>query len=94
MSEQDVTQASTKRRKSYQTSKQNSTTAHNLQHPANDDKEAWKAFWKEQGQPWRIESEIDTERQKYLAERRSIRPDIEQGILRWPRLSRQKNWLN
>src|SRR6266487_2366510 len=33
-----------------------------------------------QGQPWRTEPEIDEERQKYLAERRSIKPDIEQGI--------------
>jgi uncharacterized protein YjbI with pentapeptide repeats len=50
------------------------------QQPANDDKEAWKAYWKAQGQPWRTDPEIDIERQKYLTERRSIIPDIEQGV--------------
>jgi uncharacterized protein YjbI with pentapeptide repeats len=54
------------------------TTA--LQRPTNDDKEAWKAYWKVQGQPWRSEPEIYAERQKYLAERCSITPNIEQGI--------------
>src|SRR5438034_1680182 len=44
--------------------------------PAIDDPEAWK----EQGQPWRTEPEIDNERQKYLSERRNITPDIKQGI--------------
>jgi uncharacterized protein YjbI with pentapeptide repeats len=44
------------------------------QRQANDDKQAWKASWKEQDQSWRTEPEIDTEQQKYLAERR------EQGI--------------
>jgi hypothetical protein len=51
-----------------------------LQRPTNDDSEAWKAYWKIQGQSWRTEPEIDAERQKYLAERRSIKPDIEKGI--------------
>ncbi len=36
--------------------------------------------WKAQDQPWRTEPEIDAERQKYLAERRNITPDIEYGI--------------
>jgi len=44
------------------------------------DKKAWKAYWKAQDQPWRTEPEIDAERQKYLAERRNITPDIEYGI--------------
>ena len=51
-----------------------------LQKPANDDKEAWKAHWKQQGWQWRIEPEIDGERQKFLTERRSITSDIEQSI--------------
>src|SRR5919109_975362 len=50
------------------TSKQNM-----LQHSSNTaNKEAWKVYWKAQGQPWRIEPEIDKERQKYLSERRDI----------------------
>src|SRR5260370_41634243 len=44
--------------------------------PAVDDREGWKA----QGQSWRTEPEIDLERQQYLAERRSITPDIARGI--------------
>ncbi len=76
MSEQDRTHVSTKPRRSRPASTQKTT----LQRPANDDKEAWKAYWEEQGQPWRTEPEIDVERQKYLDERRSIKPDIEQGI--------------
>jgi uncharacterized protein YjbI with pentapeptide repeats len=50
------------------------------QRPANEDKEAWKAYWQAQNQPWRTELEIDRERQQYLAERRVIMPDIQQGI--------------
>src|SRR6266566_2503616 len=51
-----------------------------LQRPTTNDPDAWKAYWKAQGWHWRTEPEIDTERQKYLAERRAIVPDIEQGI--------------
>ena len=51
-----------------------------LQKPANDDKEAWKAHWKQQGWQWRIEPEIDAERQRFLTERRSVTADIEQSI--------------
>lgn len=50
------------------------------QRPTTDDPQAWKAYWQAQGQPWRTEPEIDEERQKYLAERRAIVPDIEKGI--------------
>ncbi len=32
------------------------------------------------GQPWRTEPEIDTKRQEYLARRRDVVPNIEQGI--------------
>ena len=69
MSEQDGTQPATKPRRSRQTSKQNGTQKTALQRPANDDGEAWKAYWKAQGQPWCTEPEIDAERQKYLVER-------------------------
>ncbi len=74
------------------------TQATILQRPNYYDKEAWKAYWKEQGQSWRTEPEIDIERQKYLAERRSITPDIEQGIYPFkdidPKLSRADvEWL-
>lgn len=50
-----------------------------LQRPISDDPEAWKTYWKAQKWPWRTEPEIDSERQKYLAERRAIVPDIEKG---------------
>jgi uncharacterized protein YjbI with pentapeptide repeats len=81
MSEQDGTQTTPKRSRNHPTIKQSDKNTPALQqHPVNDDKESWKAYWKQQGQPWRTEPEIDTERQKYLAERRSIKPDIEQGI--------------
>ncbi len=51
-----------------------------LQRPNNYDNKAWKAYWKEQGQPWRTEPEIDMERQRYLSERRSITSNIEESI--------------
>ena len=50
------------------------------QRPTTDDPQIWKAYWKELGLPWRHAPEIDAERQHYLDERRSIVPDIEQGI--------------
>jgi len=61
-------------------SEQDGAKATALQRPTNDNKEAWHAYWRTQGQGWRTEPEIDTERQKYLAERRSIVPNIEQGM--------------
>jgi len=51
-----------------------------LQRPTNDDKVAWKVYWKQQGQPWRWEPEIDTKRQKYLDERRGVTPVVAQGF--------------
>jgi hypothetical protein len=51
-----------------------------LQRPTTDDPEAWKTYWKTQGWPWRTEPEIDADRQKYLAERRNVKPNIEKGI--------------
>ncbi len=83
MSEQYGTQSSTKQRRSHKTNignQQNSKQAPAIQRPANDDRESWKEYWKAQGQPWRTEPAIDEERQKYLEERRCIKPDIEQGI--------------
>ena len=79
-------------------SEQDGAQATTLHRPVNDDKEAWKAYWHAQGQPWRTEPEIDKERQKYLAERRSIEPDIKEGIYPFkdiePKLSRADiEWL-
>jgi uncharacterized protein YjbI with pentapeptide repeats len=48
--------------------------------PSGDDPDAWKAYWEAQGMPWRTEPEIDQERQRFLAECRTIMPNIEQGI--------------
>lgn len=48
--------------------------------PAPDDREGWKAYWKERQQPWRTEPEIDAQRQEELAKRRAIVPDWEKGI--------------
>ena len=49
------------------------------QRPANDDREAWKAYWAANGMAWRTEPEVDEARRRFLAERRSIKPDIAQG---------------
>ena len=49
------------------------TQATPLLRPTTDNRDAWKIYWKDQGQPWRIEPEIDYERQKYLAGRRQNR---------------------
>ena len=51
-----------------------------LQRPTTDDPEAWKAYWRAKGCPWRIEPEIDIERQSFLAERRAIVADVKKGI--------------
>lgn len=58
MREQNGTHVSTKPRRNRQASS-NKTM---LQRPANDDEDAWKAYWKTQGQPWRWEPEISQER--------------------------------
>ena len=75
MSEQENMQATTKQRRSRQAHKQNGKQPPASQRPVNDDEKAWKAYWKTQGQSWRTQPEIDTERQKYLAGRCSIKPD-------------------
>jgi hypothetical protein len=51
-----------------------------LQRPTTDDRDAWYAYWKIQGQSWRTEPEIDEKRQAQLAEYRAIVPDIQRGI--------------
>ncbi len=53
-----------------------------VQHPfpQKDDRAAWQAYWQQQGQLWRSEPEIDSDRQLYLAERLAIQPDVRQGI--------------
>ncbi len=61
-------------------SQQNGGRATAIQRPTTNDPDAWKTYWEAQGQLWRTEQEIDEERQKYLAERRSIKPNWEQGI--------------
>jgi uncharacterized protein YjbI with pentapeptide repeats len=89
MNGQDRTQASTKRHKSRLTSEQDGTTQSPAQQrPHNVDKDEWENHWAtvqpkewfEEWSYWRTEPEIDTKRQKYLAERRSITPNLEQGI--------------
>jgi uncharacterized protein YjbI with pentapeptide repeats len=50
------------------------------EHPAPEGYTSWPKYWTAQGTPWRTEPEIDTERQRFLAERRNIQPDIEQGL--------------
>ncbi len=50
------------------------------QQPTSRTPEEWSTYWKAQGQPWRTEPEIDKKRQEYLAKRRLITPNIEQGI--------------
>src|ERR1700730_672885 len=61
-------------------SDQDNEQAATLQRPTTNDPEAWKTYWKAQGWLWRTEPEIDAERLNYLAERRAIVPDIEEGI--------------
>ncbi len=61
-------------------SEQDGRQATAIQRPTTTDPEAWKTYWEAKGQEWRIEPEISSERQQYLAERRNITPDWKQGI--------------
>jgi len=61
-------------------SEQDNGNVATLQRPATDDSEVWKAYWEAQGQVWRTEPEISTERQKFLKERLSVIPNRKQGI--------------
>ncbi len=50
------------------------------QYPTTIRPEVWKAYWKEQAQPWRTEKIITERRQRQLHKRRTtVRPDIEKG---------------
>jgi hypothetical protein len=49
-------------------------------HRAPEGYRTWRDYWAAQGMPWRIEPEIDQERQQYLRERQAITPNIEQDI--------------
>lgn len=61
-------------------SEADATQASTLQRPTTNDRDIWRAYWREKGQPWRTEPEIDSVRQAFLTERLAITPDIEQGI--------------
>jgi uncharacterized protein YjbI with pentapeptide repeats len=64
--------------------------------PASDDREGWKSYWEERQQPWRIEPEIDAQRQHELAACYKVPPDIEKGTypFRGRKLSRAEiEWL-
>src|SRR2546421_1409120 len=50
------------------------------QRPITENRDAWHAYWQALNQPWRTEPEIDEMRQAYLAKRRNITPNKEQGI--------------
>jgi uncharacterized protein YjbI with pentapeptide repeats len=61
-------------------SEQNNGLVPTLQRPTTDDPEEWRAYWGQQGQPWRTEPEIDKKRQHYLDERRKIIPGGRRGV--------------
>lgn len=48
--------------------------------PTIHDEDAWNAYWASQGQSWRTQPMINTERQKYLTERLRIIPDFRNNI--------------
>lgn len=48
--------------------------------PTGDDPVAWSEYWGNLGQSWRTQPEIDPTRQEYLTERRTIQPDLVQGM--------------
>ena len=62
MSEQKHTQVATRGHRGHQARKPNGSIPQTPQRPANDNTEAWKAYWKKQGQPWRTEAEISKDR--------------------------------
>ena len=47
-----------------------------LARPTGTDVAEWRAYWQEHGQPWRLEPEIDAERQAFLDARRAIRRNV------------------
>src|SRR5712691_12232559 len=50
------------------------------QYPTTNNRDEWLAHWQKCGQPWRTEPEIDSSRQKELAECLITKPDIAQGM--------------
>src|SRR6266487_938832 len=48
--------------------------------PTTDDRKDWQNYWQQKGRPWRTEPEISTDRQDFLANRLTIKPDIEKGV--------------
>src|SRR5579871_137915 len=48
--------------------------------PREADRVRWRAYWKAQDQPWRTEPEITNERQRFLAERRALAPNTDEGV--------------
>jgi uncharacterized protein YjbI with pentapeptide repeats len=48
--------------------------------PTDAGRDTWRMYWQDRGMPWRTEPEVEEARQQYLAERRAVTPDIEQGI--------------
>ena len=52
----------------------------NPQQPATGDRAAWRAWWSERGQPWRLEPEVTAERAQFLAQRRNVAPNVGQGV--------------
>lgn len=44
--------------------------------PTTEDRAAWRAWWRSQGQNWRTDPEISPDRQAILAERRMIVPEV------------------
>jgi hypothetical protein len=61
-------------------SQQDGTHKREVPAPSTANREVWQAYWRELGQPWRTEPEIDEERQHYLAECRARPIDAYQGI--------------
>ena len=57
-----------------------SLSSEDVPYPTTHDRVAWRAYWQARGIPWRIEPEIDKERCEFLAERRSIAPNIKHNI--------------
>lgn len=79
-------------------SKQTEQSLTSPSRPSDENREAWASYWQQMGQSWRTEPEISPERQAYLAERRSIVPNMVEGIYPFkhvePKLSRADvEWL-
>ena len=61
-----------------------------------NDRETWRAYWSERGQPWRTEPQIDSGRQEQLTAALAVTVDIEQSVFpfKGTRLSRADvEWL-